>query len=78
MPVPSLGQSCGHREQGRDTGGVVEVALVPREVPWLCRSTRLGFEPLNQCSMQVGEQTDPLPKGACKQLPEGPESLGKM
>lgn len=72
------------------------MTLLPREMLWLCRSTRLGFEPLNQCflpltcwwelaeglelvsSMQMGELTDPLPKGACKQLPEGSESLGKM
>lgn len=74
----------------------MEVTLLPREMLWLCRSTRLGFEPLNQCfllltcwwglaeclelvgSMQMGEPTDPLPKGARKQLPEGPEILGKM
>lgn len=72
------------------------MALLPREVQWLCRSTRLGFEPLNPCfllltcwwelaeclelvsSMQVGEAAGPLPKGAFKQLPEGPESLGEM
>lgn len=29
-------------------------------------------------SMQMGEPTEPLPKGAFKQLPEGPESLGEI
>lgn len=74
----------------------MEVMLLPREMLWLCRSTGLGFEPLNQCfllllcwwemaeylelvdSMQMGEITELLTKRACKQFPEGPESLGKM